>query len=278
MESQEKATSKKLTTLKKFKHWYLENPVLVYTMGKVGSSTIVNSLRKLKVPEMQPHSLTYSRKGSYFVLPELSRLEKTIWGIKSQLIKVKAQLYLKSKVGKKIKIISLTREPISRNISAFFEQIHHITDRNIEEISTSELIDLFWKFANHQTPLIWFDQEIKELFGIDIFDFEFDKKNGAVIINEGDIQILLMTLEKLKNQEAKLASFLGIEEISLSSTNRSEKKNYNRKYNQFMNQIEIPDNYIKEMYESKYMKHFYTQDEINDFKKKWIKNQNGELK
>ena len=96
------------------------NPVLIYQMGKVASSSIFHSLKTttdfnaFHVHRLNPKHITRVREG------HLQRGD-------SPPIEDEEGLYLYENLIKPcrtpIKIISLVREPISRNISAFFQNL-----------------------------------------------------------------------------------------------------------------------------------------------------------
>lgn len=273
MEKVESATARQLPLLKKLSHWYLENPVLVYTMGKVGSSTIVETLRELGFSEVQPHSLTLSRRGSYFVLPERKGLKNLKDRIKSKLLKTKGKLYLFSKriTKKRIKIVTLSRDPIARTISAYFEQYKYVLDKDINSVNTQELIENFFKFANHDTPHIWFDNEIKRVLKLDIYASDFDKILGWKLIETEDFDLIIIKMEYLSTLTKPLSKFFNVSSFPLKPANRSDFKEYKKAYDKFKQEITFTKEYLDFHYESKYTNYFYTQDEIDGFRKKWTK-------
>lgn len=264
----DKATAKKLKFKEKIKTWFSsEGTVLVYTMGKVGSSTIVNSIRKAGLMEVQPHSLTFSRRGSYFVLPEKNKTELAKDLYKTILMKIKVAVWKKLNQNKKIKVITLVREPISRNISAFFEQSHYISD-DINELGVCEVERLFWKYANHDAPLRWFDDEIKKVFGIDIYCISLNKDKYS-IVSKNNVDILVLRLENLSSYESVIGDFLGKKNFKIINANIGTNKAYSHNYKKFKESISIPMSYINKMYNSNYMKHFYSKEEIEMFIKKY---------
>lgn len=262
----DKATTKKLSFSKKFKKWFLNDEInLVYTMGKVGSSTVVNSMRNIDISVIQAHYLTFNRRGSYFVLPERGFLGSIRDFYKTLTVKLKNKIWLKATKNKKIRVITLVREPVARNISAFFEQKHYITDK---ELNVKELTELFWKYANHQAPLIWFDKEIKNLFGIDVYNYKLTDEK-FIKIEDRNIELLVLRLEDLNESRKIISDFLGRKDFEIVRANISERKEYADKYTKFKNEIEIPNDYLNKMYNTKYMRHFYTKEEINKFREKY---------
>ncbi|MCD4669533.1 MAG: putative capsular polysaccharide synthesis family protein [Actinomycetia bacterium] len=262
----EKAISRKL---KLFERLFLlvsrQRMVLVHTMGKVGSSSIANTLSINNVPFMHTHFLTFIRRGSYFVVPKRSIIQCIHDVLKSIQQKIKIWIWFQYTVKRNgLSIISLIREPISRNISAFFEQAEYV-DVDWQNKTLEELHAMFWEKANHDTPLIWFDKEIKKLFGIDVYSYPFNKEKGWIIIKKGNISLLIIQMEKINDLSNILGQFLGIKNIIINNTNRSSKKQYAGLYKEFNRKISIPRSYLDRMLYSRYTMHFYSNRQI----KKW---------
>ncbi|MCV5836652.1 putative capsular polysaccharide synthesis family protein, partial [Escherichia coli] len=75
-----------------------------------------------------------------------------------------------------VRIISLVREPIGRNISMFFQSLpfwmaeKYLNDDSAIRSERPQLLqEAFEEHMNHHYPLEWFDNEIKTLTGIDVF-------------------------------------------------------------------------------------------------------------
>ena len=63
--------------------------------------------------------------------------------------------------------------------------------------------------------------------------------------------------------------FLNLSNFSLSRENIGEKKWYADLYKQILKEITIPDTHLNKIYNSRYFKQFYSDSELNTFKKKW---------
>jgi hypothetical protein len=253
-----------------------KDPLIVYQMGKVGSSTIKESLRKLNL-SMQIYHVHYLTKENidnilkYFI--EAKRVPTSqIW----------EGQYLRSKInrdlnGKKWKIVTLVREPIARNISAFFQNIHRWfpdfdSQCKMQSLNVEDLIDCFLKDFSHEEPLVWFDSEMKKVFNVDVFANDFPKSKGYQIYHGKNSDILLLKMENLNkcSQEA-FQNFLNVENFRIINANVSDEKEYFLIYKKFINSIILPNSYINRMYASKLMRHFYSDEEINTFETKWRK-------
>jgi Putative capsular polysaccharide synthesis protein len=250
-------------------------PVLVYQMGKVGSSSVYFSLKELGIkPVFHPH----------FLLPFLVRDDREVFdeSIKSSL-KMKFKKIVARRNGyfiykniiaakRKVKVISLTREPISRNISAFFQSFERETGKRYEDanFTPQELTDIFIKFYPHHIPLQWFDENIKKCLGIDIYEYAFPKEQGFLSIHKDNIDLLVIKSEIADNvKEQAIADFLGLKEFKLARMNVGENKSYRDMYKAFKQALKLPSSYVEEMCNSKYFNHFYTEEEIKKVFAQW---------
>lgn len=267
-------------------------PLLIYQMGKVGSKTVTESLKALNLdmPIFHIHFLTDDLMDFY----EEKRLKFFRTQREGELSRIWMYRYLRKQIQRESdprrwKVVSLVREPIARNVSSFFETLHvelgqvdglyNITADirspysfditvNIEDIS--ELIRMFIENFNHETPLVFFDEQIKSVLGIDVFSYEFPKSKGYMVYNEKQVDLLLIRLESLTDcAEEAFRVFLNINGFILENTNVGSEKIYAPLYKKFKSIINLPDTYINDMYSSKFMGHLYSSEEIKEFKAKW---------
>lgn len=229
-------------------------PLLVYQMGKVASSSIYGSLKQCY-------------QGMVFHTHVFDDLKETDLYLQ-HLYQVTKRKQLKPLV------ISLVREPIGRNVSAFFQNFKRET--NIELSSNSqftndELGSLFIeKFQEHDIPKKWFDNNIKKNFEIDIFDKPFPMQ-GWQIYNSEKANLLVIKSEiEDSEKERAIIEFLQLPfEFKLRNFNVSEKKVYSELYRQFKTNVKFSKNYLQSQIETKYFKHFYSEKEALELIKKW---------
>ncbi len=256
--------------------------VIIYQMGKVGSSTVKDSIERLNLPInlYHVHALTHER------LKWLQDTFKHASKIKGRAVihdHVVEGLYLRKKLDESDqqdwKVITLIRDPISRNISTFFQSLdiffpewvkeHNASQRALLE-RTDEMIELFLNEANHDLPLIWFDSYLKPVFNIDVYDKKFNAEKGYETYTNGHTNLLLLRLENLDDCVADaFREFLDIEDFDLKKSNISSEKSYSDAYNEFKDSIKLPASYIDKMYSSKFVQHFYTKNEIEQLRNKW---------
>lgn len=235
-------------------------PVFIYQMGKVGSSSIMTSLEKYGIKAYQIHVMNFPKGKA--ITPGFKTAIKHGWYVNKKLIKPRYPL----------KIITLVREPIGRNISAYFENLNAIWQANNahKKVCGKDLIEGFLDKYEHSVPLCWFDREFNEVLGLNVYEHEFPHELGYLNIKTAhyDILILQAELEDKKKEEC-IANLLEIEDFSLSRGNVGSKKEYAEQYNDLLKTIILPDEYIHRMLDSKYAKHFFSGEQIEKYKCKW---------
>lgn len=234
-----------------FKHYLRKNtPVFVYQMGKVGSKSIYKSLYRqysgvvLNAHHFNPNHADWRIRRLYH------------WVIDQEM---------------PLNVISPIREPIARNVSAFFQNFKKFTGVHCinSNFSLEELKGIFLAKFNHKMPLQWFDKNIKANFGIDVYVNSFPKC-GYATYSHKNIRLLVMMAEINNNEKAKaIKDFLNAAEFQIINRNIGEEKEYALSYNDFKYNVKFPQAYIDMMHKSKYFNYFYEQDVINAVRKKW---------
>jgi Putative capsular polysaccharide synthesis protein len=248
-------------------------PIIIYQMGKVGSSTIHHTLEtQLDSPVFHVHFLN----PKYAAQMSQSYTNK---GLRVPFhIEQGAVLYASViKPKRPAKYITLVREPISRNMSSYFENSILFRDRNSNtsvsgKSKTEENIQTFIDEHNHDFPLTWFDKELFPVLGIDVYQYPFPHNQGYQRILTEEIDLLIIKLEANdKVIQNALAEFLELPNIDLQHANVGSQKNYSEAYEAFKKQITLPQIYLDEMLESRYAKHFYNDEERQNIYQKWSK-------
>jgi hypothetical protein len=173
-------------------------------------------------------------------------------------------------------VIALVREPIARNLSAFFHAIDAFYpgfDTPHGESKSAvygELAQAFLTKYPHDMPSTWFDAEMGSVFGIDVFSTEFPKTKGYAIYEGEKARLLLMRLEDMDGcaREA-FRDFLAIEQFAVVRANVASTREYGAIYQEFLGSLVLPDAFVDRMYASKYARHFYSEEEIEGFRARW---------
>jgi hypothetical protein len=172
--------------------------------------------------------------------------------------------------GKPYKIISLFRDPLERNISAFFDVFELHTGENTADFKGDfeTLKELYYKNLKHDFPINWFEKQFFEATNIDVYSYGF--KKGYKIIKKDNIELLLINsnvADKIK--EELISDFCDLTTFTLKNRNVSSTKEYATYYKDFKNNIKFSTSYLNKLYDSKYAKHFFTEKHIKNQLEKW---------
>jgi len=268
--------------------------LVVYQMGRVGSTSIRDSLEALNLDMSiyQVHAL--SDQG-------ITQMEQMYWGETPKVFRrallpetkhvfaghfLRTQLNTSTAPGK-WKVVTLVRDPIARNVSEFFYSVDTTKDDpylpdfyeryRSDTLNATDLIERFLErfhenSAECQLPLRWFDTEFNVALGIDVFSSDFPKSKGYQILREESADVLLVKLEKLDQCYSQaFDEFLGLGEFPLVTANTASQKRYYPAFKSFMDHVHLPASYVSSMYDSRYMTHFYSTEEIRGLWNKWHK-------
>jgi Putative capsular polysaccharide synthesis protein len=251
-------------------------PIIVYQMGKVGSSTVVSTLEKLGLPNpvLHVHTLVADRMNA----AEKLQRSSTRPALDSHLIVSSILLSKLSRGRFPCKIITLTREPIARTISFAFEDWKRrapgalAEDGTLDAAAMTEVADtLLRNRGGHADPGKWFDRELKQVFDLDVFSIPYDEERGYSIIRNPDVSLLILRMEDMnRSLPGALADFLGIDanSVVMSRANESEGKWYSDSANAVKREFRLPDEILNEITTSRFIRHFYPND-IERLRDRW---------
>jgi hypothetical protein len=156
----------------------------------------------------------------------------------------------------------LVRDPVARNISYYFESYKSTDQRWLSRVFLEEV--------DHHYPLSWLDEWLKPHFGIDVMGQTFSRKKGWQVYGD----LLLIRTESIMDglQDAFIELFQLPEGTTVSVEHRAETtltRPYAKAYQEFLDNVKIPEYLLDEIYGSKFMEHFYYKKEIDEFRKRW---------
>ena len=124
----------------------------------------------------------------------------------------------------------------------------------------------------------WFINELKPNLQIDVYKHPFDHQKGYQIIEENNIHLLIIRLENLNDVwETATLDWLGEERlargpIALRRENEASNKIIANLYKEVKASIKFDLELIEKVYSTQYAKHFYSEEELYQFKQKWLAN------
>ena len=230
-----------------------EKFIFVYTPPKVGSTTLVTSLR-------------VSLGKSYNVIHIHDDIMlKVLTGINN--ITVNDIIRFLSNKGKKIFVIDIYRSPIERKMSEFFEKIspYHFnnSETNISKYNMKRISDRFNKLFPH----LALGEHYFDKYGItEPVQFDVNKKYTIQEIN--NINYVKIRLCDSKMWGEILTSILNTD-IVLINDYQTETREIGNLYNKFKAEYRLPSNYFDMITNCKYLNFYYSEEEKNTYLNEW---------
>ena len=240
-------------TINKLFDTSINNYIFIYTPPKVGSTSLVTSLR-----------VSLGKSYNTIHIHDETMLS-VLTGING--IKINDIIHFLSNQGKNVYVIDVYRTPIERKMSEFFEKIspYHFnnTVENISKYSIKRIIDRFNKLFPHiENGDHYFDKyEISEPI-----HFDFDKKYTIQLINNIKYIKLRLCDSHLWN---KILSNIFESDIVMIYDYKTEDKCIGTLYNTFKSDYKIPLNYIDIIKNDKYFNFYYNELERNNYLNNW---------
>lgn len=271
------------------------NPVIVYSVGKVGSTSVAATLEEklpgrsvshvhwLRSEHLRADEAHYKgRARAYRGTRRMARfLPRYVW-LGQHLCNAIAT----APAATVWDVVTLVRDPVRRNVSAFFQNLEPMFDfwpgeelktRSADEVA-ARLVELFLDsyvagnspVEHDGDPLTWFDLELKPVFGVDVFARPFPVAQGYEIYSGPNSRLLLVRLEDLDRVAGRaFAEFLGVDVSNVVQRNEASDKVYADVYRRFTKLLKMPRPYLDRMYSSRYSRHFYTPAELAAFRSRW---------
>ena len=229
--------------------------VFIYTPPKVGSTTLVSSLR-------------VSLGNTYSIVHIHDEIMlKVLTGVADVTInEIIAHL---SSLGKKVYVIDVYRTPIERKMSEFFEKIspHHFnnSEENINNYSISRVAERF----NALFPHIGNGDHYLDKYnigGLSRFDF---KKKYAVQKKNNITYVKLRLCDSSMWGEALGSIFSS--NIVIITDYQTDSKGIGELYKRFKREYKIPENFLHDIKDCKSLRLYYNEDERSEYLNMWQK-------
>ena len=244
---------------------YFSNKIiLVYTSGKVGSSSIYKSLKK------------------HFG----DRVLFTHHLLKSNTDELKAQFELKNKKAyfqkmglfiynhyilknKPIKIVSIVRDPIERNISAFFQH-PELYDLNLNE-SIEHNKEKFENNFDHLSSLTWWTSEFEPALNLTLQEINFNIEEKYTIYKSEKLELLILRFDLNNSKKSQIIkSFFKLSEFELNKINVTAQKKVGAFYKQFKTSYKPKKSTLNKVFNHPVNYIFYSKNEIENMIKNGV--------
>lgn len=255
-----------------------QRAVLVYQMAKVGSYSVVRSLRASRPRPRVFHVHTLTPSG-------IAAMERFYRRARAPSLPAAGHLlvsrYLREQLLRGVlpgrwKVVTLVRDPIARNISLIFQLGRRLIPDFAARCRAGRLdpVQLFGEFEaafpEQIDCLRWFRDELFMTFGVDPFAQPFDRTAGYQVYRGPIADVLLLRTEDLDRCGASaLQSFLGVDVIRWRRSNVRAHKAYGTRYTGFLGRLALPLAYVDRVYSAPEVRQFYAPDELDRFRERW---------
>jgi len=247
-------TTEKITdSIKKLFNSNSNNYIFIYTPPKVGSTTLVSSLR-------------VSLGKSFNIIHIHDEIMLSVLTGNNDISINNIIQYLVSN-EKNVYVIDVYRSPVERKMSAFFEKISHYhfnnSEENINNYSIKRVTNRFNKLFPHiENQDHYFDKYNIE----EPIPFDFEKKYTIQHVN-GISYIKLRLCDSYMWQQ--ILSTIFQTDIVLITDYKTDKKKIGDLYSRFKSEYKIPENYFETIKSCKYFKFYYSIPERNEYLNFW---------
>jgi hypothetical protein len=178
-------------------------------------------------------------------------------------------------------IINIVRNFFDRNISAYFQNIdneNHLIwyAGNKSHVNSLSVEELHNDFREKNIAMLGFLENwyyhFNVTLNIDIYNFEFNKKNGFIILENEKFRILILRYEHIEIWENIIKEFLKLEEWKMVNENISNKKWYSKIYDEFKETYKFSRDENAIIMNSRVMNYFYEKEELQYFLMKYDAN------
>ena len=228
--------------------------MFVYSTPKVGSTSIVSSLRIFGITKI--NIIHIHDEEMLKVLGHISD------------ITINELILYNTYLGKDVYVINVYRSPIERKISVFFEKIgsYHFNnqDENVNNYNILKVIERF----NNIFPWIGIGDHFIDKYNVTIPE-KFDYINKYTLVHDNGIKFITLRLKDSNEWGNILTNIFGFK-ICIIKDYESSNKPIKNLYNLFKSSYKIPINLLNEQINDKYFKYYYSEEEIQNYYNDWL--------
>jgi hypothetical protein len=278
----------------------IDDFILIHTMGKVGSTAMKRSLERVNIYCRHYHWVTAETQAFFDRLEQVSPTGQSHWNfyVQNRLNISRARSALQdAEYTSAIKVITAIRAPIEQILSHYFQafpvfkkslatrkleinaanigdnimqgvELHMANpNRTLAELTremnedNSDRIMFCWLVHNY---LHWFDEEFRPFFRTDILAGK--PNNGFQVAGN----VLILKFENLSTHgEQAVASYAERPRFKLIRDNVATEKSYGDLYLGITGTMKFPAQFVDHLCNSPYVRHFYSDGEREEMRRKW---------
>jgi len=228
--------------------------IFVYSPPKVGSTSIVSSLR------------IYCLDIFDVIHIHDEEMLRVLGSIND--VSINEIILYNKFIGKNVFVIDIYRSPIERKISTFFEKVGSIhfnnSDQNVNNYDVNKIINRFNKIF----PYLAIGDHFMDRYNIDLPD-QFNFNDKYLLIESNGIKYIKLRLKDSHMWGTILSQIIN-RHICVVNDYQSTSKPIRDLYNNFKNTYKIPINLLDDLMNCKYLNYYYSPEEKTQYYNEWL--------
>ncbi len=227
--------------------------IFVYCPPKVGSTTLVSSLR-----------LSASDKLTILHLHNEIML-KVLYNITD--VTINDIIHYNKQLGKKVYVIDIFRTPIEHKMSSLFENIDTFHfNTTVDDLKTYDVKKIITRF-NNLFPYLAPSDHFKDKYEIVVPEkFDFEKK--YILVEKNDVKYIKLRLKDSNYWREILREILNVD-VFLVNDYETDSKAVKDVYLNFKNNYKIPSNLFENIKNSSSLSYYLNEEERNEYIQTW---------
>jgi len=231
-----------------------QNYIFVYTPPKVGSTTLVTSLR-----------ISLGKRFNVIHIHDDIMLN-VLTGCND--ISVNDIITYLSNKEKNVFVIDIYRTPIERKISEFFEKISPYHFNNVEANITKYSIERITNRFNKLFPYLGSGEHYFDKYNInEPIVFDFNKKYTIQEVNNTKYVKLRLCDSSIWGE---ILSTILQQDIVIINDYQTDSKQLAELYKKFKHEYRVPSNYFDMISNCKFLHFYYSEKERTDYLNEWV--------
>ncbi|MEM9474847.1 MAG: putative capsular polysaccharide synthesis family protein [Pseudomonadota bacterium] len=245
------------------------------SMGKVGSTSILRALEMTSYRNAVQHVHFLNKFQLNDVIDEHREAGFKI---------LPAHIYASKQISKvlphidneRVRFICPVRDPVAFSVSNFFQNPYFFRNEMQSSLdTTSDILSflaskvLYPQSASMRYWNQWFRVEVVENLGVNMRNVAFSKDRGWEVYQSEDIRVGVIKLEKMNSVFENFSQDLLGVRVKLRERASNERGLRNTMYAKVLEELRVSDDTLDEIYDEDWVKYFYSDSEIEKFKKRW---------
>ena len=221
-----------------FNNYIYDNIIFLYCPFKVGSTTLVSSIRLFNIDKVNVVHLHDNEYFTFIMKRDVS------------FVSVLDMVYFNRSLGKNVYLMDIYRLPIERKISEFFERAARYHFNTSEKELATYDISRVTNRLNCIFPYISNDDYYKEWFGLTSFPPSFNHETKYLLQIVNGIKYVKIRLNDVKEWPRIIKEIFGLDIVVVYDYESEQKEDIGEYYKKFKKEYKMPLNYCNEILKS----------------------------